>query len=206
MKRVLNRLAIIILGFSVLSVPSSVQAQPQNATESLKSFIETLRVMEFPVADSAAHAEKVKKADRYLDLEAMGRKALGDHWTKAAPEQQKVFMELLWKLIANIAYPRSHAFFGSLPIEYSGPKAIAKGLEIKTVVKNQDAALDAPVVYDLYEQGEQWKINDIFLDGVSITDDLKVQFDKIIADSSFEGLLTRMRERLAKAEEENTKK
>ena len=206
MKRVWNCFAAIILGLSVLWVPSLVQAETENATQSLKSFVETLRVIDFPVTDAAAHTEKVKKVDRYLDLEAMGQKALGDHWGKATPEQQKAFMELLWKLIANIAYPRSHTFFGNLPIEYSDPKSIAKGTEIKTVVKNQDAALDAPVVYDLYAQGEQWKINDIFLDGVSITDDLKVQFDKIIADSSFEGLLTRMRERLVKAEAENTKK
>lgn len=153
--------------------------------------------------NSIKRAEGVSQANAYLDLEAMGQKALGDHWTAASDGQRETFMALLWQLIEKVAYPRSRKFLGSLPIEYSDPKPLEKGVELATIVKNQEEGLDAPIVYQLYEAGGGLKIYDILLDGVPLTEDLKFQFDTIIRESSFDGLLGRMRERLAAAEKES---
>ena len=196
----------MFLCVSLLVFCHLVFAESQNPTQSLQSFLETLRGMDFPGEESAKHDAQVQKAHAAMDLEAMGKKALGAHWAEAQPEQQKEFMALLWKFIENIAYPRSKEFLGNRPIDYGAPKALREGLEIQTTVKNQDEALNASIVYNLYDQEGNWKIYDIFLDGVSITEDLKFQFDKIIQESGFPGLLNRMRERLAKAEQENQKK
>ncbi len=203
----LTRLILFFLGITFLAAPhANLWGAEQGAAETLRSFVDTIRAMEFPITDTAQHAEKVKRADAAVDLEAMGKRALGPHWDKAPEADRKAFMELLWKLIENIAYPRSRSFLGSLPIDYAEPKNLEQGVEIKTTVKNQDEALNAEIVYDLYEINGQWKIYDIFLDGVTITEDLKYQFDRIIRDSSFSGLLDKMKERLVKAEQENTKK
>lgn len=197
---------VFFLAFAAVVNMPSAYCSTQDASETLHSFIETLTTMEFPIADPVKHAEKVEKVNAVVDLEVMGKKALGLHWEKMDAAQQREFMTLLWKLIENIAYPRSNSFFGKAPIEYQEPKALDKGFEMTTIVKNQDEALNAPIVYNLYEQGGRWKIYDIFLDGVTITEDLKFQFDKIIEESSYPGLLEKMRERLAKAEEANKKK
>ena len=202
MKKVISLfLTAVLLLFAGTALAANEEALP-----ALQTFIQTLRSMEFPIADAAAHSEKVKKADASLDLEDMGKKALGPHWKEAAPEQQKEFMELLWKLIENIAYSRSRKFLGDLPVQYGEPKPVERGVEIETTVQKEEEALNAPITYDLEKQAAGWKIYDIFLDGVTITEDLKFQFDQIIADSGFAGLLQRMRERLAKAEQENTQK
>lgn len=206
MKRFFAISMLLFAAVSMMSVPAAFSAEGQAASGTLHTFIDTLKAMQFPIADPVKHAGQVKQANAAVDLESMGQKALGPHWAKMDAAQQKEFMELLWKLIENIAYPRSNSFFGSAPIEFQEPKSLAKGFEITTIVKNEDEALNAPIVYNLYEQGGQWKIYDIFLDGVTITEDLKFQFDKIIQESSYPGLLQRMRERLAKAEEANKKK
>ncbi len=195
----------VLSGVGLCLLPGRLLAS-ETPQQGIQSFLDSIRAMQFPVMDAASHQNFLARTDAYLDLEAMGKKALGDHWAQMTPDQQKSFMELLWKLIENIAYPRTKNFLGDQKISYQEPKPLAKGFEVSSMVKDQEAALDVPVVYNLYEANGQWKIYDIFMDGISMTEDLKFQFDKIIQESSFPGLLARMSERLAKAQKETTGK
>lgn len=185
-----------------LNFQAASYAEDAAPSQAIQSFLEAAKSMEFPIKDTAAHQEKVQRADAYLDLEAMGRKGLAANWDAASPEDQKAFMELLWKLIENIAYPRTRKFLDTKTVEYKEPKSIEKGFEVESTVKDPQAELNVPIVYYVAQENGQWKIYDIFLDGISMTEDLSYQFDKLIRDSGFSGLLTRMRERLAQAEKE----
>ena len=159
--------------------------------------------MEFPVKDTARQDQLNSKADGYLDLEAMGQRALAQHWVEVTPEEQKTFFDLMWKLIENIAYPKSNKFIGEYEISYPETHPSGNGFEVQSIVRQQAEGLDAKVVYHLYQKDNQWKIDDVVLDDVSIAEDLKYQFEKIIAQSKFSGLLDKMREKLAQAEKEN---
>lgn len=189
-------LAVFFGASSFAFAAESPQSQP------IQTFLETVKSMDFPVTDAAAHESRVKAANAYLDLEAMGRKGLGAHWDAASPEDRRVFVELLWKLIENIAYPRTKKFMTGKEVAYADAKPLEKGFEVESIVKGDASGLDVPIVYDVAEENGEWKIYDIFLDGISITEDLGYQFDKLIQESEFAGLLQRMRERLAEAEKE----
>ena len=188
---------------SALIFSRPVFAQTHPAQQTVETFVQNIKSMKFPASDAAKQAELVKSTDKLLDLESMGRKALGDHWDKAGAEDQKMFIDLLWKLIENVAYPKSVAFMGQYQINYPEVKVSGEGFDVYSVVKQQEQALDASVVYHVYEKDGQRKIDDVQLDDVSIIEDLKYQFDKLIEKSQFSGLLEKMKERLAQAEKEN---
>ncbi len=173
---------------------------PQQAVE---NFLATIKSMEFPAKDAAQHNQLIHKANAYLDLEAMGKRALAKHWEEATPDEQKTFFDLLWHLIENVAYPQSRQFMGNYEITYPEVYPSDNGFEVQSLIKQQAEGLEAKVVYHLYEKDDQWKIDDVILDEVSIAEDFKYQFDKIIAQSKFAGLLDKMRERLAQTEKEN---
>jgi phospholipid transport system substrate-binding protein len=175
----------------------------QNPQQAVENFLKTIRSMDFPVKDPEQHHELVTQANAYLDLESMSQKALEAHWNEATQEEQQAFFTLLWKLIENVAYPRSRRFVGNYEITYPEVHAAGKGFEVLSVIKHEEEALDAKVVYHVYQKDRQWKIDDVILDDVSIIEDLKLQFDKIISQSRFSGLLDKMREKLATAEKEN---
>ena len=179
------------------------QAALETPQQGIETFLKTIRAMEFPVKDMNRHSQLAQEANGYLDLEALGKKALEKHWDEAAPEDQKAFMELLWSLIEYVAYPRSVSFLGNYEITYPEIKPAGNGFEVDSMVKQQAEGLEAKVVYHVYQRDGHWKIDDVVLDDVSISEDLKYQFDKIIADSKFAGLLDKMRERLAQAKKEN---
>ncbi len=196
----LNSLLLIIA--MSFSMPGS--AQELSAQQGVEAFLNTIRSMDFPVKDAALHDQKTQQAAAFLDLQAMGQKALGANWTAMTADQQKQFMELLWKLIENIAYPRTKSFLGEQKITYTDTKQVEQGAEVSSLVHDSEAALDVPIVYHLYQDGTQWKIKDIFMDGVSMTEDLQYQFDKMIQDGSIQTLLDRMSERLVQAQKETT--
>ena len=197
-----KRFFFVLASFLIFSQPVLAETQP--AQQTIETFVQNIKNMEVPPKDAAKQAELVKATDNLLDLETMGRKALGGHWTKASAEDQKTFIDLLWKLIENVAYPNSRKFMGQYKIIYHEVTAAGEGFDVHSVVKQEEQALDAGVVYHVYQKDQQWKVDDVQLDGVSIIEDLRYQFDKLIEKSQFSGLLAKMKERLAQAEKENS--
>ena len=170
----------------------------------IESFLGAIRDMEFPVKDAANHSELVKKAGHFVNLGSVGQRAVAAHWDLATKNQQLKFLDLFSKLIEKTAYPRSHDFLGDLKIVYSAPVADATGTVVKSVVHDPNQGLDTEVIYHLTQKEGQWIVDDVILDEVSIVEDLKYQFDKLIKDSSFDGLLVKMQERLDQADKPTT--
>ncbi len=159
--------------------------------------------VKFPVVDPAEYEKKAAEAGLYLDVSALGKKAMADQWSVLNSEEQKSFSTLLEKLIEAIAYPRTQKFLSAQIATYGEPKTIERGVEITSAMKSKETGLEIPVVYDLYSQGGQWKIYDVFLDGISMTEDLQYQFDKIMSDGGAAELLKQMQLRLERAAKEN---
>ena len=195
---------ILFFGIILLfSCPCTGRAEGEAAKEALKLFLGTIRSIEFPVRDSAHHENLVRQAHRYLDLESMVKVSLISHWDGINIEDRAAFLDLMWKLVEKVAYARSRSFLGEVEITYPELKEIDRGWSVKSIVAGKEEGLDAEVTYYLYDQEGRWKIYDVILDDVSMTEDLRYQFDKIIGESSFSGLLDRMQDRLEKADKKN---
>lgn len=202
MVRVFTWLHCFFMLLMVVTYQHQGLAQDVSAQQSVESFLNSIRSMQFPVMDPSAHQILAAEAATRLDLEAIARKSLSGHWDQMNSGEQKQFMDLFWKLIENIAYPRTDRFLGTQEVSYQGTKAIEKGVEVSSVVMDTEADLSVPVTYYLYQVGSQWKIYDIFMDGVSLTEDLRYQFEKLLQDGTTQTLLDRMSERLSQAEKE----
>ncbi|MDP3920469.1 MAG: ABC transporter substrate-binding protein [Candidatus Omnitrophota bacterium] len=204
MKKGISYLLTLGLLAGLISLPAQAQeAAPQDA---VAGFLTAIRSMEFPVSDTDRQKALITQANAYLDLEALSKSALADHWETATAEDRETFMGLLWSLIEVIAYPRSRDFLGDLEIRYPEIEPDSDGVMIHSIVVHEEEVLNAEVLYHVHEQDSKWVIDDIFLDGISITEDLRYQWDKIIQESAFSGLLDKMSERLAKTGENSGKK
>jgi len=187
----------------LLSYPCMGRAEGNAAKEALKSFLGTIRSIEYPVQDLVRHENLVRQANASLDLEAMAKVSLTAHWDGISAEDRAAFLDLMWKLVANVAYAQSHGFLGDVEIAYPELKGTDHGWSVKSIVAGKEEGLETEVIYYLHDQEGRWKIYDVILDDVSLTEDLRYQFDKIIDESSFSGLLNRMQERLEKADKKN---
>lgn len=184
-----NTFLFLILFLTAAVVPARAEISAKQAVETFMSEI---------------RAGQTQKANAYLDLETLSKKALTSHWDSSSAEDRKAFLDLMSRLIEVVAYPKSRRLTNGVEVIYEEPQADDAGMQVQSVIKQQEQGLDIQVLYHLHSasDGSHWKIDDVILDDVSVTEDLQYQFDKIITDSGFAGLLKKMQERLDKAKNE----
>jgi len=73
---------------------------------------------------------------------------------------------------------------------------------VRTVIRAERHGRPATISvnYRLRPEGEQWRIYDVITEDVSVLQNYRAQFNRIIAKDGVEGLITRMRNRLEKGE------
>jgi len=191
--------ALILLTLVGGALPSAAHAEASPAQQTIQGFLNAIKAMDFNRREAPAYKAAANAANSSLDMKAMAKTALSAHWDAVQEDQQIEFVTLLSELVELIAYPRSQEFLGDLELRFSEDMPVKGGVKVTSTVVRDNAALNAPVDYYLRPEADHWIIYDIFLDDISITEDLQYQWDQVIKTSAFSGLLEKMRERLQKA-------
>ena len=145
-------------------------------------------------AKATARREKLKEAiSERFDFEEMARRSLGAQWQKRTPEEQKEFAQLFRDLLEG-------AYLGKLE-EYSGEKVRyvnerqEKDLaEVNTKVvnnKGEEFVLD----YRLRNVNGDWKVIDVVVENISLVNNYRSQFNRILTKSSFQDLVQAMKQK-----------
>lgn len=66
-------------------------------------------------------------------------------------------------------------------------------MKVKIVTKKNK---DIPVEYRLKKEGNNWLIYDVSIEGVSLVNNYRTQFNSIISQSSYENMVKRLKEKV----------
>jgi phospholipid transport system substrate-binding protein len=108
-----------------------------------------------------------------------------------APSEQREFVEAFTQRLL-VAYGRSVRASGQEKIHYER-EAVDGGqttVETKVIGGGDELGID----YRMHAIEGQWKVYDMVIDNVSIVDNYRAQFDRVIARSSVKELLQRMKQ------------
>ena len=180
----------------IVSFQPAAGAQESSPLQTVNEFHEHLKTLNFDAEKKIKNDAARQKVNSFLDLEAMGRAALHSHWDAAEAAQRQEFMSLLWKLVESIAYRNSQDFLSSGKVLCESGPADPDDGKVSCTIQEEGEVLETSLVYSLQPEGGGWKIRDVVLDEVSLTTDLRYQFDKLIQEDGFEKLLSRMQEKL----------
>lgn len=144
--------------------------------------------------NSAAQVRKV--TEETLAIQELAQHVLGPQWGKLSAREQQDFVRLLQELVQKVAYPKSAEFFRDLQIEFTTERVNGNEAEVETVVSHPQEGL-ITIGYRLRQKGAKWVITDVLLDDVSLVTNLRAQMQQVIAKESYQGLVKRMREKLA---------
>jgi phospholipid transport system substrate-binding protein len=189
-------LMLYTFGFPLLSWADEPTSTVQKLIDSVRSF-----KPETPSSSSQDRAENskvLKVAEETLAIQDLAKRVLGDQWGKLNVNEQKDFTHLLVQLFQKVAYPKSAEFFGDLKIDYTGEKVNGNGAVVETKVSHPKEG-QVGIDYQLHQVNGKWMINDVLLDGVSLVTNVQSQMQQVIAKESYQGLLKRMREKLAES-------
>jgi phospholipid transport system substrate-binding protein len=133
-----------------------------------------------------------------IDLPGVSRATLGKHWTRQKPLEQDELKALFAQLLIHVAFPQSAAFFRQHEVTVTDEYIRGHKATVTTYVEHaKEGQID--IDYHLVRQDSGWLIRDIQLDGVSLSRNLRAQFQQIIRKDSYAALLRRMREKLVLA-------
>jgi phospholipid transport system substrate-binding protein len=189
----------ILMMVAVLASPLSGQAG--TPTETVKQLVESVRAYrkETPTLSAqerAANTQAQKVAEEALAIQDLAKNVLGAQWEKIGANEQKNFTRLLVNLFQKVAYPKSAEFFGDLHIEYTNERINGNEAVVETTVSHPKEGQVA-IEYQLHQAQGKWTIHDVLLDGVSMVTNVRTQIQQVIAKESYQGLVKRMRDKLA---------
>ena len=189
-------IVLLTLNAPLLSFAEGPTATVQKLIDSVRSF--KPETASLSAQDRTENNKALKVAEETLAIQDLAKRVLGEQWGKLNASEQKNFAQLLVQLFQKIAYPKSAEFFGDLKIDYTGEKMNGSGAVVETKVSHPKEG-QVGIEYQLLQVNGRWMINDVLLDGVSLATNVQSQMQQVIAKESYQGLIKRMREKLAES-------
>ncbi len=173
---------------------------PAHAASPLEYTRTTLEQARTIVASSQTHNEKLAALStlfsKFLDTDAMGREALGPHWSSFTPEQQKEFLGLFRELLQR-TYVQKLLLFENPNFVYAGEQQTGTGAIVDTKIVTPRDQFD--VTYRLKPVADTWLATSITVEDVSLTANLGSQLNDLLSRMSVDDLLTLMRQKYGNA-------
>ena len=194
---------LITIAFTITLFVLVTSASADSNSKPPKSAIKKLlgEIKQIVNKDSLSDVEKAENkkhsdiALSVLKVPEISQKALGKYWSKHSEEQQKQFQTLLGNLFVHVAFPSSAKFFANLKIVYGKTKSKKDMMVVPlTVVHEKEGEVDIDFSLKQVEAG--WQVVDVILDGVSMRNNLRSQFYKILKKNDFKELVRRMNKKL----------
>jgi phospholipid transport system substrate-binding protein len=188
-------LALAVIA-GLLAPPGAWAGAP---TDQLRVQIDrVIKTVEDPdLKQSAKAAERrvaVRKiANETFDFEEMSKRALAKHWQPRTPAERDEFVKLFADLLEK-AYVSRIENYGGEKIAYNGDTIDGEVALVKTKILTKGGT-DVPVDYRMLKRNDRWLVYDVVIEGVSLINNYRTQFNKIIQTSSYQALVDRMKSR-----------
>ena len=128
----------------------------------------------------------------HFDFERMSRLVLGKDWSPASKAQQGLFINQFRTLLIR-TYASALAKYRNQTIEYK-PLREQSGdtdVTVRTLIL-QPGGEPLPLNYKLDKAGEEWKVYDLEIGGVSLVNSYRGQFSTEISKSGMDGLIQKL--------------
>ncbi|MEE9258929.1 MAG: ABC transporter substrate-binding protein [Nitrospinaceae bacterium] len=189
-----------LLALTLVLVPAGAFAEtPQKAVEQLLESIKKIKAEgEVSASQRKANRGHSDRALAQLDIKEVSRKALGRYWSKRTLDEQKDFITLLSNLFITEAFPNSSKFFAALKIVYGKTRMKDNRATVPLTVIHEDEG-EIEIDFHMKSNSSNWRVVDVDLDGISMRNNLRSQFYKIIGKHDFKELFRRMDTKLKKS-------
>jgi phospholipid transport system substrate-binding protein len=153
---------------------------------------QVLKVLRDPALNEAERRTAVRKvAEEVFDLSETAKRALGRHWQARTAAEREEFTRIFADFLEN-SYLSKVSLYSGERVNYvsesiDGDYAIVGA----RILRKQGTEI--PVDARMLRRGDRWYIYDISIEGISMVNNYRSQFNTIIQKSSYEQLVQRLR-------------
>ncbi len=121
-----------------------------------------------------------------FDYEEMARRCLGPYWRQRTPAEQQEFARL-FRAFLEKTYSEKIDFYKSETIVFGRETIDQDYAQVDSTVTDPKGE-NFSVVYRLKRTDGRWKVYDAVVENVSIVNNYRTQFERVISKSSYEEL------------------
>jgi phospholipid transport system substrate-binding protein len=144
-----------------------------------------------PEKESERRAAIRKVVGERFDFEEMSKRSLALHWRNRTPDEKKEFVSLFSDLLER-AYIRKIEKYTNEKILYTGERIDGEYAVVDTEIVTR-RNVETPIEYRLLKEDGKWAVYDVVIEGVSLINNYRTQFNNIIRDNSYQELVKRIR-------------
>lgn len=178
----------------------AVSARAGEPTESIRQTTDKiLSVVTDPELKSPEKAAERRRlireaVDERFDWREMSRRTLAIHWRRRTEEEKKTFIKLFGKLLERTYLERVEGYSGE-GVVYEDERVEGDYALVSVRVRTEQGT-EIPVRYRMRRKEGVWLVYDISIEGVSLIQNYRTQFNSILIRSSFEKLLDKLRQKV----------
>ena len=133
--------------------------------------------------------------DAIFDYEEMAKRALGYHWRQRTRAEQEEFVKLFREFLQRV-YSDKIGLYGGEQVRFGREVMDDEFAQVESTII-QPKGEEIAVVYKLRQVNGQWKVYDAIVENISVVNNYRSQFDRVISSSSYEALVKRLRGKAA---------
>jgi len=129
------------------------------------------------------------------DMNQMAALSLSKYKSKFTPEQFQQFTDLFSKLVFNTYIGHVESYNGE-PVQYGKTQKIAADrVRVPLTVMTKDAPV--PGEFSLYKKGTEWKVYDVRIEGISLVNNYRSQFNEFLVNKTPSALIDQLKHQVS---------
>jgi phospholipid transport system substrate-binding protein len=184
--------------FLIIVLIAPIPAHAASAIKTIQTQVDkVLDVLRNPTESKEEKKRKILAlADEIFDYTELSKLSLANYWKVFTPEQQKEFTRLFGKLLARDYMDRIMMYTN---------ERVTFGKEIKLSENTAEVPSDiitktgtARMAYRMILENGEWKVYDVFVEGLSLVMNYRSQFREILASKAPKDLLRMLQEKVGR--------
>ena len=189
-----SALAVLCLLVAVTLSPSHAAAGLP--TDQIKATVDkALVVLKDPRLKAATKAKERRDQLKQIlfgrfDFTEMAKRALGADWRRRTSTEQEEFVHLFTDLLEH-AYTETIESYTNEKIVYIGEKLDGTYADVNSKILTSKGEFS--INYKTHLLGNEWRVYDVVIENISMVNNFRSQFGRVIAKSSYEDLVRTLR-------------
>jgi phospholipid transport system substrate-binding protein len=156
--------------------------------------------------DKRVKNEIKQRASELLEYSELCKRALGEHWDKMTEKQRTEFVATLKDLIER-NYVKQLRTNLDYEVSYGDEEVNGSEAKVLTTIKirTKGKATDAAIEYRMIKTDHGWMVYDVITDELSLVRNYRSQFQRIIGQQGYDGLINKMKNKLNDEREHEAK-
>ena len=194
-----SRVAAAGLFYLFVAVLLPAPSRAGDPTEQVRSTVDkvlTIIRSSQPTSKAQTEAQRAQLVEVIyprFDFTEMAKRSLARHWAGRTPEEQREFVKLFAALMGR-SYADNIESSASPSVRYTRESEDRNYAQVDTEIVTEKRP-PVSINYKLHSVDKEWKIYDLVIEDISVVNNYRSQFNRVIERSSFAELVRSMKEK-----------